>query len=215
MVPTESTVHTSSESSEIEPSSIPEVGHTDSTSSHELASRSNTTATLTTQPGRVTPCTRNLPKCSAFNKFILYENKTRFLIVTSNASDSRHRIIKIDRTSQDSLDVIEDGTDYSGKQMSDLIEMWDNGNKGSGGIGKARVIHGIVGTALPRQPNVSCIHDNQVSSNLQRVGIWSLFQSAHTSRCLAGTTFTTARVPKSSLYVSTRRSTNKPRNSVC
>ncbi|KAF8440057.1 polyphosphoinositide phosphatase [Boletus edulis BED1] len=80
-----------------------------------------------------------------FNKFTLYDNKLRFYIVASNASDSRHRIIKIDRTSQVDLEVVEDETDYSGKQMSAMLKMLDDGNKGSGGIGKDRVISGIAG----------------------------------------------------------------------
>ncbi|KAH0834053.1 putative polyphosphoinositide phosphatase [Lanmaoa asiatica] len=82
---------------------------------------------------------------TVFNKFILYENKLRFYIVASNASDSRHRIIKIDRTSPVDLHVVEDDTDYSGKQMSAMLKMLDDGNKGSGGIGRARVIFGIAG----------------------------------------------------------------------
>ena len=80
-----------------------------------------------------------------FNKFTLYENKLRFFIVASNASDSRHRIIKIDRTSPVDLQVVEDDTDYSGKQMSNMLKMLDDGNRGSGGIGKDRVISGIAG----------------------------------------------------------------------
>ncbi|KAI5993700.1 SacI homology domain-containing protein [Pisolithus orientalis] len=85
------------------------------------------------------------PKHSAFNKFILYENKLRFYIIISNASDSRHRIVKIDRTSQNDLNVIEDETDYSGRQMSAMIKMLDDGNRASGGIGKARIIFGVAG----------------------------------------------------------------------
>jgi phosphatidylinositol 3,5-bisphosphate 5-phosphatase len=81
----------------------------------------------------------------AFNRFILYENRLRFYIIASNASDSRHRIIKIDRTSQDELVVVEDEAEYSGKQMSAMIKMLEDGNKGSGGLGKARVFFGIAG----------------------------------------------------------------------
>jgi hypothetical protein len=86
---------------------------------------------------------------TVFNKFILYENKLRFYIVASNASDSRHRIIKIDRTSPADLEVVEDDTDYSGKQMSAMLKMLDDGNKGSGGIGKDRLISGIAGKLFP------------------------------------------------------------------
>ncbi|KAG1761875.1 SacI homology domain-containing protein [Suillus occidentalis] len=84
-------------------------------------------------------------KLSTFNKFILYENKLRFYIVASNASDSRHRIVKIDRTSHTEVVIVEDDTDYSGKQMSNMLKMLEDGNKGSGGLGKARVIFGIAG----------------------------------------------------------------------
>ena len=86
---------------------------------------------------------------TVFNKFILYENKLRFYIVASNTSDSRHRIIKIDRTSPVDLEVVEDDTDYSGKQMSAMLKMLDDGNKGSGGIGKDRLISGIAGKLSP------------------------------------------------------------------
>jgi hypothetical protein len=86
-------------------------------------------------------------KCS-FNKFILYENRLRFYIIASNAADSRHRIIKVDRTVQNELIVVEDEAEYSGKQMSAMLKMLDDGNKGSGGLGKARVFFGIAGEWL-------------------------------------------------------------------
>lgn len=80
-----------------------------------------------------------------FNKFILYENRLRFYIVASNTSDSRHKIIKIDRTFQDELEVVEDEPVYSGKQMSAMLKMLEDGNRGSGGLGRARVFFGIGG----------------------------------------------------------------------
>ncbi|KIK53298.1 hypothetical protein GYMLUDRAFT_49476 [Collybiopsis luxurians FD-317 M1] len=84
-------------------------------------------------------------RSSALNKFILYENKLRFYIIASNASDSRHRIIKIDRSVQDELVVVEDDAEYTGKQMSAMLKMLDDGNKSSGGLGKAKVIFGVAG----------------------------------------------------------------------
>lgn len=101
-----------------------------------------------------------------FNKFILYENKLRFYIIASNGSDSRHRIIKIDRTSPVDLNVVEDDTDYSGKQMSAMLKMLDDGNKGSGGIGRARVIFGIAGklSSSPRYPWLKT-HSQALSSS--------------------------------------------------
>ena len=81
----------------------------------------------------------------AFNKFILYENRLRYFVIASNTTDSRHRIIKIDRTSQDELSVFEDEAVYTGKQMSAMLKMLEDGNKSSGGLGKARVFFGIAG----------------------------------------------------------------------
>ncbi|KAI0340121.1 hypothetical protein BDW22DRAFT_1379536 [Trametopsis cervina] len=81
----------------------------------------------------------------SFNKFILYENRLRFYIVASNTSDSRHKIIKIDRTASTPPPVVEDDALYSGKQMSEMLKMLEDGNKGSGGLGKARVFFGVAG----------------------------------------------------------------------
>ncbi|KAH9027676.1 SacI homology domain-containing protein [Lactarius hengduanensis] len=81
----------------------------------------------------------------ACNKFILYENRSRFYVVASNASDSLHRIIKIDRTSQDELVVIEDEAVYTGRQMTAMLKMLEDGNKTSGGLGRPRVFFGLLG----------------------------------------------------------------------
>ena len=86
----------------------------------------------------------------AFNKFILYENRLRFFIIASNASDSRHRIIKIDRTSHEELNIVEDEVEYTGKQMSAMLKMLDDGNRASGGLGKAKVFFGIAGLLILR-----------------------------------------------------------------
>ena len=86
----------------------------------------------------------------AFNKFILYENKSRFYVVASNTSDSLHRIIKIDRTAPDELVVIEDEVVYSGRQMTAMLKMLEDGNKASGGLGRPKVFFGIIGMCVPR-----------------------------------------------------------------
>lgn len=85
----------------------------------------------------------------AYNKFILYELRSRFYIVASNTSDSLHRIIKIDRTSQDELVIIEDETMYTGREMTDIIKSLEDGNKASGGLGKSKVFFGLIGTLPP------------------------------------------------------------------
>ena len=86
----------------------------------------------------------------AFNKFILYENKSRFYVVASNTSDSLHRIIKIDRTAPDELVVIEDEVVYSGRQMTAMLKMLEDGNKASGGLGRPKVFFGIIGMCVSR-----------------------------------------------------------------
>lgn len=118
----------------------------------------------------------------AYNKFILYENRLRFFIVASNTSDSRHKIIKIDRSSQDEVAVVEDDTTYSGKQMSAMLKMLDDGNKGCGGLGKPRVFFGIAGASAEcssAKCNIFLIWglSIQVSSVSPRGIIWSLFPS--------------------------------------
>jgi len=75
----------------------------------------------------------------------MYENRLRFFIIASNASDSRHRIIKIDRTIQDELSIFEDEVEYTGRQMSAMLKMLDDGNRASGGLGRAKVFFGIAG----------------------------------------------------------------------
>ncbi|KAJ7204432.1 hypothetical protein GGX14DRAFT_647017 [Mycena pura] len=62
---------------------------------------------LAALPAKLTP--------PAFNKFIMYENRLRFFIIASNTTDSRHRTIKVDRTSQE--EVVEDDPEYSGKPL--------------------------------------------------------------------------------------------------
>ena len=55
--------------------------------------------------------------------------------------------MKIDRTTapQEELVIREDDAIYTGKQMSGMLKMLEDGNKGSGGLGKARIIFGVAG----------------------------------------------------------------------
>ena len=103
-------------------------------------------ATVTSLPGNSVQTCSDDPSL-VFNKFILYDNRLCFYIVASNTSDSRHRIIKMDRTSQDELDVVEDEAIYSGKQMSAMLKMLEDENKHCGGLGKARVFFGVAGAS--------------------------------------------------------------------
>lgn len=109
----------------------------------------------------------------SFNKFLLYENKLRFYIVASNASDSRHKIIKIDRTScGEELDVVEDDATYSGKQMTAMLKMLEDGNRANGGLGKPRVFFGIAGEFAGAAFQM-LLNAVQASLGLRPGGIWS------------------------------------------
>ena len=74
--------------------------------------------------------------------------------------------MKIDRTSTDDLVIQEDDIMYSGKQMTGMLKMLEDGNKGSGGLGKARVIFGIAGmtcsSPLYELPNLTLVRLHQV-----------------------------------------------------
>lgn len=120
----------------------------------------------------------NRPFPPAFNKFILYENRLRFFIIASNASDSRHRIIKIDRMTQDELNVFEDEAEYTGKEMSAMLKMLDDGNRASGGLGKAKLFFGIAGEFWDTSGGGGFkLMEHQGLSALPRDGTWSLYQS--------------------------------------
>lgn len=118
-------------------------------------SRSFSTSTLAAQASgsSSTPSQSHTPPSNPhhvhpLNKFVLYETKRRFYIVGTNTSDSIHRVLKIDRTSpQEELNIIEDKTVYSEKQLKQLLRMLDDGNRHTGGFTRAGVFFGIAGTA--------------------------------------------------------------------
>jgi hypothetical protein len=59
---------------------------------------------------------------------------SRFYITAS--SSNRHRILKIDRTASDQLNVFEDHAVYDAKQLDTVLRMVDDGNKSAGGLEK-------------------------------------------------------------------------------
>jgi hypothetical protein len=74
----------------------------------------------------------------------------RFYVVASNQSDTRHRILKIDRMAEanEPLAVTEDATIYSERELHDLIGMIKEGNKGTGGFSTAcDRFYGIIGAS--------------------------------------------------------------------
>jgi hypothetical protein len=69
------------------------------------------------------------------HKFSLYETATRYYIVGADVMDKRFRILKIDRTADaGSLNIAEDEIVYTKKEMSQLLNAIDDGNKSTGGM---------------------------------------------------------------------------------
>ena len=104
----------------------------------------------------------NAPRMAStvLNKFLLYETRNRFYIVASNASDTRHRMLKVDRMQEgaDDLTVNQDDAMYSGKQMNSMLKMLEDGNKASGGLGKPRSFFGLAGESFILYPTTFIYH---------------------------------------------------------
>ena len=81
------------------------------------------------------------------HKFSLYETASRFYMVGGDMTDKRYRILKIDRTSDDSseLSITDDKTVYTQKDMSELLDTIDHGNKGTGGLKLRCTTWGLIG----------------------------------------------------------------------
>lgn len=72
---------------------------------------------------------------SKMHKFSLYETASRFYLVGADIMDQKFRILKIDRTSESGdLSIAEDDIVYTKKEMNQLLNAVDDGNKSSGGL---------------------------------------------------------------------------------
>ena len=97
----------------------------------------------TTHPGRGSPMPRRAENLSVeqgwedgfkqMHKLSVYETVSRFYVVGADMSDSRFRILKIDRE-VDELSITEDDIVYSKGEMSQLLDAINAGNKSSGGL---------------------------------------------------------------------------------
>ncbi|KAF4461978.1 Polyphosphoinositide phosphatase [Fusarium albosuccineum] len=80
------------------------------------------------------------------HKFSLYETASRYYIVGVDVSEKRYRILKIDRTTQGAeLNMTDDKIVYSLKEMNQLLDTIDDGNKGTGGIKLRCTTWGLLG----------------------------------------------------------------------
>ena len=80
------------------------------------------------------------------HKFSLYETATRYYIVGADVMDKRFRILKIDRTADTgNLSIAEDEIVYTKKEMSQLLNAIDDGNKATGGMKLRSSTWGLLG----------------------------------------------------------------------
>lgn len=69
------------------------------------------------------------------HRFSLYETASRFYFIGADVLDNKFRILKIDRTADsDDLSISEDDIVYTRKEINQLLNAVDDGNKLSGGL---------------------------------------------------------------------------------
>ncbi|GFV51161.1 polyphosphoinositide phosphatase [Trichonephila clavipes] len=73
------------------------------------------------------------PIVSLVQKIILYKTKTRFYLVGCNNTESKFRVLKIDRTESKELNVVDDKVEYSKREIRDLLNMIKCGNRSKQG----------------------------------------------------------------------------------
>ncbi|ESO98034.1 hypothetical protein LOTGIDRAFT_143268 [Lottia gigantea] len=89
-----------------------------------------------------------VPIISSLQKIILYESKMRFYIVGSNVTETRFRVLKIDRTEPRELHIQDDKIEYDRDEVINVLTTLDHGNrtKGKGtGIRQTLSAYGIFG----------------------------------------------------------------------
>lgn len=69
------------------------------------------------------------------HRFSLYETASRYYLVGGDVVDRKFRILKVDRTADSGdLSIAEDDIVYTKKEMNQLLNTVDDGNKASGGL---------------------------------------------------------------------------------
>lgn len=81
----------------------------------------------------------------------LYETKSRLYLIGSNNTQTKFRVLKIDRTESHTLNITDDKVEYSQRQIKELLGMINEGNRAQSGqrqmFGLSRTVSafGIVG----------------------------------------------------------------------
>eukprot|EP00667_Euglena_gracilis_P000661 EG_transcript_661 len=83
--------------------------------------------------------------CRTLQYFTLYETKQRFYLVGCDISRRFYKVLKIERSSPDELQVSTDGAEYSPTQLHELLETIDAANKSRGGLSERLSGYGLLG----------------------------------------------------------------------
>ncbi|CAB1340055.1 unnamed protein product, partial [Coregonus sp. 'balchen'] len=84
----------------------------------------------------------------------------RYFLVGSNHAQTKHRVLKIDRTEPKDLAIIDDKHVYNQQEVRELLGRLDLGNrtkmsqKGSSGLSRAVSAYGIVGKMVLLGPSI-------------------------------------------------------------
>lgn len=80
------------------------------------------------------------------HRFSLYETASRYYLVGTDVGECKFRILKIDRTADSGeLSIAEDDIVYTRKEMNQILNAVDDGNKATGGLKLRCSIWGLLG----------------------------------------------------------------------
>ncbi|KAL0831171.1 hypothetical protein ABMA28_002036 [Loxostege sticticalis] len=87
------------------------------------------------------------PIISSIQRIALYETKARFYLIGSNNTETRFRVLKIDRTDPKELILVDDKVEYNKQEIHQLLNMIGFGNRSgrNAGFNKLVSAFGIVG----------------------------------------------------------------------
>ncbi|KAJ2949841.1 hypothetical protein O0L34_g11156 [Tuta absoluta] len=87
------------------------------------------------------------PIISSIQRIALYETKARFYLIGSNNTQTRFRVLKIDRTDPRELTLVDDKVEYNKQEIHQLLNMIGFGNRAgrTSGFNKLVSAFGIVG----------------------------------------------------------------------
>nr|XP_022910134.1 polyphosphoinositide phosphatase-like [Onthophagus taurus] len=85
------------------------------------------------------------PIISSIQKIVLYETKQNFYLIGTNNTQTRYRVLKIDRTEPKELIIHDDKVEYTRDEIHDLVCMIEGSNRQRSGVSNVISAFGIIG----------------------------------------------------------------------